>query len=458
MPRNRTRKTYRLRYQPPYDFAALLAFFARRAIPSVERIDATGYERDFVIDGDVGRLRVEQGAGDALKLTVDFPDVKRHADVAAHVRRMFDTDADIAAINRALARNRYLKKCIKLNPGQRLPGGWDVFEFAIRAVLGQQISVAAARTFTQRLVERFGQRVIDVDGEPIHLFPEPAALADVDLTVIGLVRARAAALNAIARAVRDGTVSVDRDQALDEFVAAWTQLPGIGDWTAHYIAMRALSHTDAFPAADLVLRRAVARNGVPVLTARTARDRAALAAVARVRRAAFMASRGAMKTGYDFHASPVGTLLLAMNERGLSHLYFDKGRHALPVQPEWTHDPARFDSVRRQIDAYFAGTLQAFDLPLAPTGSDFQLAVWEELKKIPYGATTSYGAIARTLGDVSASRAVGAANGQNPISIIVPCHRVIGSSGQLVGYGGGLPTKRFLIDLEQRHCAFALTP
>ena len=264
MHRKSSRKTYRLRYQPPYDFAALLAFFAKRAIPSVERIDGIGYERDFVLDGKVGRLRVEQGAGDALKLIVDYPDVKRHAEVATHVRRMFDTDADISAINRALATNRYLKKCIKLNPGQRLPGGWDVFEFAVRAVLGQQVSVAAARTFTQRLVERFGHRVIDIDGKPINLFPEPAAIAEVDLTVIGLVRARAAALNAIARAVRDGIVRVDRDQALDEFVAAWTQLPGIGDWTAHYIAMRALSHADAFPAADLVLRRAVARDGKPV--------------------------------------------------------------------------------------------------------------------------------------------------------------------------------------------------
>ena len=165
-----------------------------------------------------------------------------------------------------------------------------------------------------------------------------------------------------------------------------------------------------------------------------------------------------MNTWYDFHASPVGTLLLAMNERGLSHLLFDKGRSALPVRPEWTHAPARFDTARAQLDSYFAGTLQRFDLPLAPSGSDFQLAVWHELQKIRYGETTSYGAIARTLGDVAASRAVGAANGQNPIAIIVPCHRVIGSSGKLVGYGGGLPTKRFLIDLEQRHCAFALTP
>jgi methylated-DNA-[protein]-cysteine S-methyltransferase len=165
-----------------------------------------------------------------------------------------------------------------------------------------------------------------------------------------------------------------------------------------------------------------------------------------------------MKTYYDFHASPVGTLLLAVNERGLSHLLFDKGRHSLPIQADWTHDPLRLDHVRTQVDAYFAGNLQDFDVPLAPAGTAFQLAVWNELVKIPYGETISYGAIARTLGDITASRAVGAANGQNPIAIIVPCHRVIGSSGKLVGYGGGLPTKKFLIDLEQRHRVFALVP
>jgi methylated-DNA-[protein]-cysteine S-methyltransferase len=165
-----------------------------------------------------------------------------------------------------------------------------------------------------------------------------------------------------------------------------------------------------------------------------------------------------MKTYYDFHASPVGTLLLAVNERGLSHLLFDKGRQSLPIQTDWTHDPSRLDHVRTQVDAYFAGNLQNFDVPLAPAGTAFQLAVWNELVKIPYGETISYGAIARTLGDITASRAVGAANGQNPIAIIVPCHRVIGSSGKLVGYGGGLPTKKFLIDLEQRHRVFALVP
>ena len=265
MPRKPTKKTYRLRYQPPYDFPALLTFFGKRAIPSVERIDEKSYVRDFAHRRQSRTSARRTRRGDALKLTIDFPDVARHAEIAAHVRRMFDTDADIATINASLAKRRHLKKCIRLNPGQRLPGGWDVFEFAIRAVLGQQISVAAARTFTRasrRAIRKIRDRRRRQTDQSVS---RTATRSPMPISPsIGVVRARAAAINGIARAVRDGIVSIDRDQPLDDFVASWTQLQGIGDWTAHYIAMRALSHSNAFPAADLVLRRAVARDGKPV--------------------------------------------------------------------------------------------------------------------------------------------------------------------------------------------------
>jgi len=180
---------------------------------------------------------------------------------------MFDLDADIGAINTRLGADRNLRALIGRHPGQRLPGGWDGFEIAIRAVLGQQISVAAARTLAQRLVERFGTQVAAEDGARVQLFPAPQTLAQADLTGIGLTRQRAATLGALARAVCDGTVSFRPEQTLDQFVASWTELPGIGAWTAHYIAMRALSEPDAFPAADLVLRKAVARAGEMVSTA-----------------------------------------------------------------------------------------------------------------------------------------------------------------------------------------------
>ena len=257
--------TLRLPYRAPYDFAALLAFFARRAIPGVETVDATSYARRFAIGGDAGGLRVTQIPGEhALALTVAFPHSAPLQDISARVRRMFDLDADIGAINARLGADRQLRALIRRHPGQRLPGGWDGFEIAIRAVLGQQISVAAARTLAQRLVERFGIEAAG-DGESrVRLFPAAETLAQADLTGIGLTRQRAATLRTLARAVCDEAVSFRPEQTLDQFVASWTELPGIGAWTAHYIAMRALSEPDAFPAADLVLRKAVASDGVTV--------------------------------------------------------------------------------------------------------------------------------------------------------------------------------------------------
>ena len=179
---------------------------------------------------------------------------------------MFDLDADSAAINAHLRADPHLRRLVRRHAGQRLPGGWDGFEIAIRAVLGQQISVAAARTLADRLVKRFGTPVAIDGSEGVRLFPQPATLADADLTPIGVTRQRAATLRAVARALCDGAVSFRPEQSLDQFVAAWTQLPGIGAWTAHYIAMRALSDPDAFPAADLVLRKAVSSNGAMVST------------------------------------------------------------------------------------------------------------------------------------------------------------------------------------------------
>ncbi|XAL98583.1 methylated-DNA--[protein]-cysteine S-methyltransferase [Phycisphaeraceae bacterium D3-23] len=154
---------------------------------------------------------------------------------------------------------------------------------------------------------------------------------------------------------------------------------------------------------------------------------------------------------YCHHDSPVGRLMLAGDDAALCGVYFPNSRYPANLAPDWLERDAPFDEVRRQLDAYFAGELQAFDLPLAPQGTDFQQRVWQELRKIPYGETISYGQLAQRTGDPNASRAVGNANGKNPLSIIVPCHRVIGANGQLTGFGGGLDTKRKLLALEQQH-------
>ncbi|MFC3550228.1 methylated-DNA--[protein]-cysteine S-methyltransferase [Lysobacter cavernae] len=147
--------------------------------------------------------------------------------------------------------------------------------------------------------------------------------------------------------------------------------------------------------------------------------------------------------------SPVGPLLLAVNDDGLHLIEFHVPRHPMPRGTDWREgDHALLRATQAQLDDYFAGHRRDFDLPLAPRGTEFQRSVWHTLATIPYGETISYAQLATRVGKPSATRAVGAANGRNPLPIVLPCHRVIGSDGSLTGFGGGLPTKRYLLQLE----------
>jgi methylated-DNA-[protein]-cysteine S-methyltransferase len=153
---------------------------------------------------------------------------------------------------------------------------------------------------------------------------------------------------------------------------------------------------------------------------------------------------------YDEMASPVGTLRLVADSHGLREIWFERERHPKQAHPGWVRAAASLAFARVQLEEYFAGTRQHFELPLHPVGTPFQLEVWHELARIPYGVTISYGELARRIGKPLAVRAVGAANGRNPLPIVLPCHRVIGANGALTGFGGGLPTKRFLLTMEDR--------
>ena len=155
------------------------------------------------------------------------------------------------------------------------------------------------------------------------------------------------------------------------------------------------------------------------------------------------------RTRYTLADSPVGALLLARNAEGLCALQFTRGRHPAESRAEWARDDEAFADVAAELAEYFEGRRDTFTLPLAPRGTPFQQRVWGELCRIPYGETISYGELARRIGQPQAVRAVGLANGANPLAIVIPCHRVIGANGTLTGYGGGLPNKRFLLDLER---------
>jgi methylated-DNA-[protein]-cysteine S-methyltransferase len=153
---------------------------------------------------------------------------------------------------------------------------------------------------------------------------------------------------------------------------------------------------------------------------------------------------------YRTHPSPLGDLLLTSDGQALTGLHMDASRHPPPVDGDWVSAEEPFEEIRRQLDEYFAGRRTRFDLELAPLGTAFQRRVWSALQEIPYGETRSYLDIARSIGSPKAVRAVGGANGRNPIAVVIPCHRVIAADGSLGGYGGGLDRKRLLLDLEQR--------
>jgi len=195
---------------------------------------------------------------------------ERLLEVVGRARRLFDLDADPALIAEHLAGSPVLAPLVARRPGLRVPGAWDAFELAVRAVLGQQVTVRGATTLAGRLARAFGTSVGQAEEGLTHLFPRPEALAGADLASIGLPGARAATIRALAGAAARGTLVLDAARGLEDAVARLRAIPGIGAWTAHYVALRALGEPDAFPAADLGLRRALGNGAGPLAPARVA--------------------------------------------------------------------------------------------------------------------------------------------------------------------------------------------
>jgi AraC family transcriptional regulator of adaptative response / DNA-3-methyladenine glycosylase II len=259
-------RVLRLAYRPPYDWAHLLAFLARRALGGVERVDAAGYLRTLACAGGHALLAVRALAGeDALELRITGAPPAALPPLAAAARRVLDLASDPARICAELAGDPLLGPLVAQHPGVRIPGVWDPFECVVRAVLGQQVSVAAGRTLAMRLVERAGERLREPRDGLTHLFPTPLSLAHASLAGLGLTGARAATVRALARAVLEQRV--DFGAAPAEVTVALAQLPGIGPWTAQYVALRALGDRDAFPYGDGVLRRMATPSGTPLLGA-----------------------------------------------------------------------------------------------------------------------------------------------------------------------------------------------
>lgn len=262
--------TLSLSYRPPFDWDALIGFFAPRAIPGVERIADGVYRRTITLDGQAGTLAVANDpARNRLRATIRFPRVDALPAIIARLRHVFDLGADPAAIGIALARDPRLAACVAARPGLRVPGAWDGFELGVRAIVGQQVTVAAATRLAGQIAHAFGAALPPGIAEPglTHTFPSPDAIAGAAITGMPLARARAIATLAAASAGL-----FERGAGLDAAIARLCALPGVGEWTAHYIAMRALREPDAFPAGDVALQRAMAdaagRPGAAALLAR----------------------------------------------------------------------------------------------------------------------------------------------------------------------------------------------
>ena len=238
-----------LAYRPPYDWDAVMGFLAARATPGVEAVTTAGYRRTIEIDGRSGTLAVSRSSREsALDVAVTLPLVGAQPAMVERVRRLFDLDADPAVITRCLGSDPLLGGILEQHPGIRCPGAWNGFEMSVRAILGQQVSVAAATTIAGRLARRFGTPVDD-GGGLARLFPSPS------IEEVGVIRTRAECIRRLARAVGDGSIAFSVSVEPGRLIADLLALPGIGPWTAQYIAMRVLGDADAFLTGDLVLRQ-----------------------------------------------------------------------------------------------------------------------------------------------------------------------------------------------------------
>jgi AraC family transcriptional regulator of adaptative response / DNA-3-methyladenine glycosylase II len=267
----------------PLDWDAMLAYFALRAIPGVEHVDETTYRRTITVDGRPGVVEISSGGDDHLSLRALVPSGVDVGRVVERARRIFALDTDCTDAVEHLSHDAVTGPLVRRRPGLRVPGTWDPFELGVRAIIGQQVTVAGASTITGRGVQRLGSLAVDGTPALTHSFPTAAVVAEADLDGLGLTGARITAIRGFARAVSEGHLRLDGTVPLEEMIAAITALPGLGPWTASYLALR-LGYRDAFPAADLGLQRAVDPSGATRTAALTKRAEAwrpwrALAAV-----------------------------------------------------------------------------------------------------------------------------------------------------------------------------------
>jgi AraC family transcriptional regulator, regulatory protein of adaptative response / DNA-3-methyladenine glycosylase II len=266
--------TLKLPFSPPYDWGTLVKFLAGREMPGIESVNSDSYQRTIAIDGSHGIVEVRPVSGENyLVANIQFPQVTALALIVERLRRVFDLSANVTLISEHLANDSYLTSIVIAKPGLRVPGAWDGFELAVRAILGQQISVAAATALAGRLVATYGEPLMVGDtswaaADLKFVFPRPELLIGEDLTKLGVTKARSKAITSLAAMMTENSNTLSGFQTLEDAVTQLCKLPGIGEWTAHYIAMRLLREPDAFPAGDLALLRSMEKHEQPMTKSR----------------------------------------------------------------------------------------------------------------------------------------------------------------------------------------------
>lgn len=255
-----------LAYRPPYDWAAMLGFLAARAIVGMETVVDGVYSRSIGLRGVHGWFSIQPTGVDALELTLNFPDPAAVPEIVLRVRRMFDLDADLPGIHRVLGADPLMARLMAERSGLRVPGAWDGLELAIRAVLGQQITVVAAIKLAGKLLAQYGAPLDSPLPGLTHVFPEAGVLAGADLAALGMPKSRGRTLSGVAQALLDDPLLFEPGR--EGGVARLLALHGIGDWTAQYIALRQLREMDGFPSGDVGLINALAALEGGAVTAR----------------------------------------------------------------------------------------------------------------------------------------------------------------------------------------------
>ena len=462
----------RLPCRQPFNPASVLDFLGLRALPGVEALDGVSYARSLRLPHGHGivTLRAPEAEGSDGPGFVEgeliVSDLRDLQTAVARCRQLLDLDADPMAIWEALRGDPLLGTLVRRDPGRRVPGAADGFELAVRAVIGQQVSVTGARTVAGRLVQAAGEPLPAPLGAVTHLFPTPAALVALGRAQSGRVlhagdpAARRGGTGASRRHRRRG----DRPRCRPRRAAplpggASRHRPVDGGVRRHARSARSRRlHADGPRHPSGGRRARPARR--PDTSARPDRT---LAAVAQLRNGPPVGTSGrrhtatpdptdertcCMTTTTNLTATmpldtPIGQIVLESDGDVLIGLRLP---NAMGLGRRDEESPILKEAAT-QLEEYFAGERTEFDLRTELDGTPFQRDVWAELARIPYGETISYGELARRVGRPKGPRAVGQANGKNPIAIIVPCHRVLASNG-IGGYGGGLTVKRALLALE----------